>query len=191
MVEMEFKYKTPYKINFIYIQPTKTKWKPGINLIRGEFDKVKNREYYQQEFMKWMAFKYKEEIIKVIDRQRYDYKWEPLTIPYYKWKRKNSLSLKIWEATGFLKNHIVVKGKIDHVEVGFRFWDTYPNSRVHPVLVSRCLEFGVPSEKKKYRIPPRPLWRPLYRYMRKHVRDFWEKFLTERNISVLEGEIDE
>lgn len=183
---MDFKYYEPHEIEYIYIQPTKQRWSPGKRLIKSELEE--GWEEVHEEFMGWMAFRYKEEIIKAIDKQRYDYKWEPLTIPYYRYKKKHGLSLKIWEATGFLKEHIVVKGKVDHVEVGFRFWQTYPDSNVHPVLVARCLEFGVTSGSQGYRIPPRPLWRPLQRYMRKHVRKFWEEFQEEYDIEEGENE---
>lgn len=181
---------TKPEFEYIYIQPIKQKWKPGARLIP---DKLK--EEYYHEFLRYVAEEFRDSLVQAINRQRFKnndltrfkkksntYKgWPPLSLAYYRWKEKHKLSLKMWEATGFLKNSIEVIprkawGGPDHIIVGFREFTIYPDKNVTPLMISRVLEFG--NDK----IPPRPLFTPLYFYMRKHSRKYWENFKGRKGI---------
>lgn len=169
------------RFNYILIQPINKKWRPAKRIIQNELGSSLSEYQYEDtfdDFWEWMAKEYKKAIVKAIDNQRYDYNWPPLSIGYYRYKKRKELSLKIWEATGYLKDHIEVRKKRGYLMVGFRYFSIYPDSNVSPILVSRVLEYG--NDK----CPARPLWRPLYRYMGKHVRRYWEDFYENYDIDM-------
>lgn len=166
------------EFEYIYIQPINKKWRPGVRMLKRDLgDRFDD---YYSDFLEWMANVYKEEIVKAIDNQRYKRNWPDLSLEYYRYKERNNLSLKMWEATGFLKDNIEVMRKRKYVKVGFPFFVLYKNRDVSPELIARVLEYGQQRYHEEGKgIPPRPLWRPLYRYMGKHVRRFWESYARE------------
>ena len=175
---------------YIYIQTIKKKWKPGLRMIPDDL-----KDEYYSDWLYFMAEEFRDEIVRAINLQRFknnnlsQYKsgntsskgWPPLNLAYYKWKKKKKYSLKMWEATGFLKNKLTLlsrdtRGDDAHIMVGFKFYTLYPQRDVSPLLVSRVLEFGSDV------VPPRPLFRPMYIYMRKNVRGYWKKFKKREGI---------
>ena len=112
-----------------------------------------------------------------INNQRYSSKWRPLSIPYYTWKKKKHLSLKIWEATGHLRRQIKLFKKAGFVSVGFMQRDVYPLTSVKVNDIARILEFG--SVSVKDHPPARPLWRPMLLYYRKNVSRYYKAYNDE------------
>lgn len=154
---------------YIYIQPLNKEWRPGLKMFPDIY-----KEYYG-EFLFFIAEKTRELIVQAINEQRYKatWDWSPLSLAYYRYKERNNLSLKMWEASGFLKNHIEVFTKSKRVELGFRFFILFPHTQVSPLMVSKVLEWGNDT------VPPRPLFKPAVAYIRKHVRRYYEEFIKE------------
>lgn len=148
-------------------------WKPGYN----SYKKSMSDEQYR-DFQMFAAEYLRSEIVRAIDNQRYKNKWKPLSINYIAWKKKNNLSLKMWEATGTMKSEVKVFKKGNFIAVGFRQRDVYPKTPVKINLIARFLEFG--SNKKKDRPPSRPLFRPLMERLRKDVGECYKKYEKER-----------
>ena len=124
----------------------------------------------QQKFVQFMADMYRQQLIKIINKQMYKHKWAPLTAEYVEYKRKQGLSLRIWEATSLMKNHIVVLRRKDKWYIG-------PNPKVHYksgvtlLEVARWMEFGT------QKMPARPLFRPTLQYLRSNFAFFHKKFM--------------
>lgn len=159
---------------FVYLQVTDKEWRPGKIMIPSDFPEL---EEFMGDFAEYMAEVYKEDLQRAIDDQRYEYKWEDLTIPYYEYKEKNNLSLNKWEATGFLKSNIDYWWTRDAWVVGIDKYSFYQGTFVSAYDVARFMEYG--TEK----MPARPLFRPLARYLSKHVRRYWHKFLDSEGIN--------
>lgn len=159
-------------VKCIYIQTINKEWRPGLRMFPDKY-----KDYYG-EFLFFIAERTQELIVQAIDDQRYKGTkgWPPLSLAYYRHKQRNNLSLKMWEATGFLKNHIEVFTKSKRVNVGFRFFVMYPKSHVSPLMVSKVLEFG--NDK----VPPRPLFKPAVRYISRHIRRYYMEFLKEYDL---------
>jgi hypothetical protein len=128
-----------------------------------------------REFVAFMAIQYKKELVKAIDTQRFAKKWKPLNVAYLEKKRRMGLSLNIWEATGQLKESIIVIKKRGAWVVGPDPDAYYHRTKpVRILLVAHWLEYGT-----KRGIPPRPLFRNVTSYMRKHIRDYYIKFCKQ------------
>ena len=162
------------KIDGIILTVTNYTYTPGYNSIR----KSVSDEVYR-DFQIYMASELGDMIVSAIDKQRYakgNTPWKPLSIKYYTWKKRNRLSLNIWEATGTLKKEIKIFKKGNFIAVGFKNLDHYPNSSLQINKVARYLEFG---GRRTQRPPARPLFRPLTIYMRKNVSRYYKKYLKE------------
>lgn len=159
---------------YILIEPLNIRWHPGKRMLQKEMGD--DYERYYPDFLWWLAHKYRDTVQESIDEQRWKKTrdWPPLSIGYYKYKEKHDLSLKMWEATGYLKEHIKIINKNSYLVVGFGN-DTYPDSAVKLLLVAKVLEYG----SDKVNVPPRPLFKPVYRYIGRHVRRYWEKYVEE------------
>lgn len=130
--------------------------------------------WVQEEFAKYIAQVLRNEYKKAIDKQRYRYRWKPLSFRYMYYKETYNLSLKIWEATGLLKNSIVYRKRNGYYMVGIDPYKKYKNG-VRVLDVAKCMEYGTS------RMPARPLFRPLFEYIRKNIRRYWDKFLKENH----------
>lgn len=160
----------------LYIQTIDTKWKPASRLAKTTSSGDVDLESYLDSFAKYMANIVKEEIVKAINSQRYASKWAPLSIPYVKGKKKKNLSPKVWEATSLLKDSIKAYRYRNSWVVGIPKDRRYPGTRVRVYQVAKFMEYGTT------RMPPRPLFRPIYRYLQKNIRRYWEKFLREEGV---------
>lgn len=133
-----------------------------------------------KDFTLYMASVIGDEFVRAIDTQRYkSSKWPPLSVRYYTWKKKHSLSLNMWEATGHLKNEIKVFKKGNFIAIGFRQKDYYPNTRLQVNKVARFVEFGTNGSNGRNGLPPRPLFRPVLIHIRKHIDDYYKKYQKE------------
>lgn len=126
-----------------------------------------------EEFSRYMAYEISKLLVKAIDTQKYRKTWRELNPEYVAWKRKRGFSIKIWEASGFLKLNIGYNNKTKYIELGINPTARYKNGQ-SVLQIARWLEYGTK------RMPERPLFRPTIMYVRKNIRYFYNKFLTER-----------
>jgi len=165
----------------IRIQPVKKHeagaiWSPGIVMATAEERK------YLSRFAKYMSDVMSMELEEAIDNQSYIYNkyqnWEPLSIAYYEHKRKNNLSLKIWEATSLLKESITYWRSDNNWVVGVPRNIYYQKTGVKVHTVVRWMEYG------NERMPARPLFRPVRDRLSKDIRMYWERFKKMEGIKV-------
>ncbi len=157
----------------IRLQPVKlgeagALWSPGSVMA------TKDQEKHLGKFARYMSGIMAWELKKAIDNQRYIYNnyknWEPLSIAYYEYKEKKNLSLKMWEATGLLKNSITYWKSGSYWFVGVSRDKIYPKTSVKIHTVVRYMEYGTSK------MPARPLFRPVRDRLRKDIRIYWERF---------------
>lgn len=162
----------------ILITPTGYTYNPGIKSIKST---MTAQQY--QDFSIYMADMLASTFYDAIDTQRYanTKHWPPLSISYVTWKGRHNLSLNIWEATGCLKNNIKVFKKGNYIAVGFKQSDKYPKTQAQVNTIARYMEYG--TNKRVGAMPPRPLFRPITIYMRKHVSDYYKRYQKELKAS--------
>lgn len=129
-----------------------------------------------REFANYLAEIIRKEFSDAIDDQRFINYWPPLSLSYLRYKRLHHLSLKTWKATGLLQDSIVAKRKVISYYVGIDPNKRYRNG-AKVIDIAKCMEYGTS------RMPARPLFRPIFEDIRKHVDDYWEAFLEENDIS--------
>lgn len=156
----------------IYIEVLERYWNPGKKLARTE--NLTQKELAN--FHYWLAKEYARLVVKAIDDQRFRYKWTPLSPTFLNYKKKNGYSLGMWEMTGELKNAIRVTKKGNKAIVGY-LKKKHEDTNLYYVELAKILEFG------SIRIPPRPLFRLIYRYMSSNINYFYIKYSKEVNRS--------
>ena len=112
-------------------------------------------------------------IVKAIDDQRYKGRWKPLTEEYLEYKKKAGLKLKIWEASSTLKLSVGYDIGSNLVTVGVREGSRYRNG---PEIldVAKWMEFGT------RKMPARPLFRPIIRYVRSNIQFFYKRYENDK-----------
>lgn len=151
----------------IYLQTIGRYWDPGAKFLNDQSEKSKRN------FQIYLAKEYVRLIKLSIDTQRQKSKWVDLTPGYLEYKRRHGLSTNIWEATGELKESLQVFPKGRVITVGFDGHRNHSGTKLRLMKLARILEYGT------LRIPPRPLFRPVYTYMSKNINYFWEKYQKE------------
>ncbi len=113
---------------------------------------------YKQSYIKAINDFYKY-LTNVLDRQKY--KWKPLSSEYKSWKEKHGLDTRMLIATGFYRDHIIVKIGERTAFVGLPNIIHKPSGLPLPTLAF-IHEYGTKrrTEKGERWIPARPLWRP-------------------------------
>lgn len=150
----------------IYLQTLDRNWNPGKKSIN--FDNKDDAH----DFHLFIASEYVRLVKISIDKQRFKSKWKRLSSNYFNYKKRSGLSTKIWIATGELKDNLKVLNKRKSViTVGFDNRKKHKNSKVKLSKLACYLEFGTLN------IPPRPLFKLVYQYMRKHIKEFYIKYL--------------
>lgn len=149
----------------IKIEVLNLAWEPG-----KEINKQLPLEE-QLKFEDWIALEFVKMVQKSVNEQRYRAKWVPLSLAYLAYKRERGWSLKTWEATGELISNLQFK-KADR-SIGFDAGKRHAGSEETYLSIARRLEYG------DLKVPPRPLFRQVYWYMRKNVRYFYNKYLKE------------
>jgi hypothetical protein len=145
------------------IEIINVEWEPGKNLIMDDRTRKK--------FEAFMAEQYILAIKRYVDSQIRAAYWQPLSIKYLTYKKQQGYSTKTWEATGEL-----IKGlKYDKRKNSI----TFDKRRRHKVSGKPYMEIARANEYGNLSTPPRPLFRPVYLYMGKHVKRFYQKFLKE------------
>ena len=156
------------KFKSIYINVIDTEFTPGKKLCKG-------KEHLQPLFADYIAKLMVDDLVKAIDKQRFNSKWKPLSPSYLEWKKKNNLSTKIWKATGNMQSSIYKINRKDKVLVGVTSKRKYPNTNSDLLTVAKRLEFGTSKS------PARPLFRPIYNNYSKHIDRYWKRFLKTQN----------
>lgn len=152
----------------MYIRATDYVWQPGKH-------KLEDTEYelLMSDFARYIAKVYAKTLIKLINTQRWKYKWKKLSKPYLEWKKKNGMSLNIWEATGLLKRSISVRwapAKGAFV-VGPSPRVKYTRGNVDVLSVARYMEYGTSK------MPARPLFGDAQKYISKNIDRYWRAYL--------------
>lgn len=148
----------------IYIQPLDRYWEPGKIFLKGEDKKTR------EEFSRFVADEYVNFVKRSIDLQRYRRDWPPLSDAYLKYKEKEGLSLKIWEATKETKNSLRVLDRRSYLEVG------YDRRRRHKLTKEPLYEIARKMEYGDFRTKPRPLFRLAYIHFSKNISYYWELY---------------
>lgn len=153
-------------------------WTPGLPLINDPQYGLNDLSKYEKDkilnkFCQYLARKMRALLKYRINTQYNCLKWAPLSTGYEEYKRAVGLSPNIWKATGFLVDSIKVYKKGGCYVIGINPNLKYPKSNVSVLFVAECMEFGT-----RY-MPARPLFAPTIRFMRRHVRKYWEAFLVE------------
>ena len=150
----------------IYLQTINKYWNPGRNSIKFRSKKS------MLEFHRYIAEEYCRMVKSAITKQRFKSKWADLSPGYLNYKRTHGLSTNIWEATGELRDSLRVTYKTrTKIVVGFDRRKTHSGTKLKLYKLAYYLEYGT------LRSPPRPLFRLVYQYMRKHITDFYERFM--------------
>lgn len=162
---------------YIHI-PTKgfneyAEWRPGTRIAKKEHQRLLGQ------FAHYMAKVMAEEVRKAIISQKFANNWAPLSEDYLNFKKRHGLSLKIWEATEFLRKNIVAYRSNDKYVVGVSKRIKYPKTDVHAWKVMFWMEFGTKN------MPARPLFRPVATNLRKNIRYHWIQFLKTKGLDHL------
>lgn len=119
-----------------------------------------------------------------INRQRY--RWQPLSPAYRDWKKAMKLDLRIWIASGEVRNSIkcwhsrlynsfivgVNPRKLHHV---YKEGGIYKSKKTKVLLIDiiRFMEFGTRN------MPPRPLFAPVFREIEKNQGKYFQQYLKK------------
>lgn len=155
---------------YVYIQPSEDIWRPGSLLVPRDFPHL---ERHLGRFAHYMADRMAEEVVNAINDQRYRDRWVPLSVPYLDYKRRKGLSLRIWEATGTLKNSIRAyrSGSTWVVGVSQRLY--YPGTDIKIYRIARYMEYGTDK------MPARPLFYRVARRMSRDISLHWARYRKE------------
>lgn len=148
----------------MYIKIINQKWTPGETFIKDK--------RVLKDFDDYMAREYIKTVVRYVKVQKYKQKWAPLSFSYLKEKRRKGLSLNTWEATGELMTGLIYQSK-GHIV-------TFDGRKRHKVSKKPYLDIARQNEYGNLRVPPRPLFRPVYYYMRKHVYQYYLKYLNDK-----------
>lgn len=159
------------KIDGVFVTVSGYTYNPGISSIK---DTLRPKQY--KDFQIYASDIIADAFVAAIDSQRYkSTHWPPLTIRYVDWKRRKKYSVKIWECTSFMKNHIKVFKKGNFIALGFMRKDCYPRTAVSLNRIAKYVEFGT------VKMPARPLFRPIVLYYRKNVSRLFKNYQKELN----------
>lgn len=153
----------------IYFMVINQKWEAGKRLGLKKYN----------DFEKWLADLYVKKLVSAIDDERYKQVWPPLSAKYFMEKVRKGLSLKMWEATSDLKNHLYVKNtkkKGARITVGFNKTLKHKTSGLPYEYLCQILEYGSILRK----IPPRPLFRTVLKKMQGRLKLLYKVFNMQK-----------
>lgn len=158
----------------LVINVTDERWKPGSSFLNDPkygLDKYDGQALLE-EFSRYLANEMKNLIKERIDVQYRYLRWDPLSPGYLEFKKRHGLSEDIWKATGRLYDSIEAYPFGGTIIVGINPSAHYDNG-TNVLFVAKCMEFGTDK------MPARPLFAPTVRYMRRHIREYFESFLRD------------
>lgn len=130
-----------------------------------------NKDRLYEEFTAYIAELYRDKLKEFIDTQKFKDMWIPLSNSYLAYKKKKGYSLKIWEATGHLKNSIIYWRRRSTFMVGVHGNKIYPGTDLKVRDVVLFMEYGTTK------MPARPLFRPTVSYIRQHMPEITREFI--------------
>lgn len=160
----------------LYVNITKHKYSPMGFISDPRYASIfmnmneSDRERVLTGFVRYLAITMKKMLKESIKKQYYRRYWDPLSVQYLKFKADHGLSLNMWEATGKLVDSISYRRQGDKFVIGIPRSAKYPDG-VSVQYVAKCMEFGTKN------MPARPLFNPVIRYIRRHIRTYWELYL--------------
>lgn len=160
----------------LYVNITKTTYSPMGFISDPRYISIfanmneQDRERVLTGFVRYLTITMKKMLKQSIKKQYYVRYWEPLSHNYLKFKREHGLSENIWEATGKLVNSISYRRQGNKFVIGIPKNVKYSNG-VSVQYVAKCMEFGTKN------MPARPLFNPVLRYIKRHIRTYWELYL--------------
>lgn len=160
----------------LYVNITKTTYSPMGFISDPRYISIfanmneQDRERVLTGFVRYLTITMKKMLKQSIKKQYYVRYWEPLSHNYLKFKREHGLSENIWEATGKLVSSISYRRQGNKFVIGIPKNVKYSNG-VSVQYVAKCMEFGTKN------MPARPLFNPVLRYIKRHIRTYWELYL--------------
>lgn len=148
----------------IWIEVLDVLWEPGKKL---KLKKFRDFEY-------WLAQRFVKKTVEAINSQSFLTKWPPLTRKYLQTKKDEGKSTNIWEATSQIKNSLKVKNT-GRITIGFDGRFHHTGSSMKLVEVAKQVEFGSGVNN----VPPRPLFREVYRWMDSNLSKYYLLYLKE------------
>lgn len=158
----------------IYIEPINVKWRPLLAYNIPRHERVAF-EYY-------LMYEYVKRVNRFVDLRLWESRFPPLSPQWLSIKEENDWFLGPWKATGDLLSHLRIK---NGTTIGFDKRIKF-DKKGHTYLdLARWLEYGTTTESGGVRIPPRPLFRDTYLYMRKNIGRYykrWKAGVVDENI---------
>jgi hypothetical protein len=129
-----------------------------------------------KEFTVYILSLYKSLILHAIQHQKFPKKYVPLSPSWVKYKKDNRLSSGFWQAYGFSQIHLEFwRLKDGHYAIGFKRNLTHPVSGEKVWKIHNWVEHGT----KK--MPPRELYGPIAKSIRKHIYDVhFKRFIVDK-----------
>jgi hypothetical protein len=159
-----------------------SKWSPGEAFIRDPiFGLGKLSDEEKSTVLKNFASYIADNMVYLLKTRirsaYYDFKWTPLSVSWLYFKKQHGLPEHPWEATGYMLSAIRVIKKGNNYVVGIPQNLRYPpvngKQGSNVLKIARCLEYGTEH------IPARPLFKPVLTFVQRHIRAFWNQFLTD------------
>lgn len=145
-------------------------WKPGKYIFNKE--KYTSDEFFI--FVIYITLLYREFIVTVVKKRKWEKFWIPLNPKYLKWKKSHGRFENMWMNTGTLIDSISISWdeKLQKIKVGIDGRLTYKvkGRRIPILLVCKWMEYGT------CKMPARPLWRKARQYISKNIRRYYQDF---------------
>jgi hypothetical protein len=129
-----------------------------------------------KEFTVYILSLYKSLILHAIQHQKFPKKYLPLSSSWVKYKKDNRLASGFWRAYGFSQIHLEFWRLRDgHHAIGFK------RNLIHPASGEKVWKIHNWLEQGTKRIPPRELYMPIAKSIRKHIYDVhFKRFINEK-----------
>lgn len=160
----------------MHVNITNSSYTPGIYLLNDPkygLSNLKSQDKIriQKDFARFLSVIIRRMLKASIEDQRYKGRWTPLSAGYVEFKNKYGLSDKIWEATGTLVDSISYYKHGNQYIIGINPSKKYKNG-VSILYVAKCMEYGTKN------MPARPLFTPVFNYVKRYIRQYWEMYLS-------------
>lgn len=140
-------------------------------------------------FARYIAQEITNQVRTAIKSQKFKVAFKPLTPLYLDYKKRNKLELGFWRSTDFLLNHVTYWKYQNEYRIGFQQNVTYINDdgeKTIPIYkIAQYLEFGTRDKSGRTKIPARPVFGPVVKYISKNVTFFLDKYLATVDFSKL------
>jgi hypothetical protein len=102
--------------------------------------------------------------------------YDPLSKRYQESKPKRTKNM-FWMNTGHLSSSLTVWRERDMIKIGFKGSQYYPGTRTKTIKVLLWNERGTRNNDGSVRIPARPLFVPLAKFLTKNVGRYFEAYI--------------